>query len=126
MHFWEAEYDNGMKIGERTGSYHELDRSRVRVFRIVDEDGRQVAALRVKPETTFFYRRRAFQGTGSRFIDVRMLGYWAGSMVKALWVSPGGQGELRDGFIPGDAVYGEPEMFAEERADRVRKAALIG
>lgn len=125
MHFWQAEYDNGMLHTEPVASYHELDRDRVAYFRIVDEDGRKVAAMKVPPEATFFHRRRVLQAPGASS-EFRLIGFWVGSLVRMLLIREDGVAEYREAFTPNDVLWGEITMFGEERADRLKKAVLCG
>jgi hypothetical protein len=58
---WEAAYNDGTIRSQKTGDkYSELERSKLTMFALLDEQGQPRLVVRVDPDHKLFYRTRRF------------------------------------------------------------------
>lgn len=119
--YWEAVYSDGTTMTEDQGSYSQIDRNRLKAFRLIK--GAEVVFEMTPPPgftgQNLVYRRRTAMSasTGDRRVLI-ILGWAPGGPAFAIDMDTGSYRVSEEGFILGDpdmyppmAFPGEPDIF---------------
>ena len=104
--------------------YHKLDRRNVGTFCVMAGD-QDIVRINCTRNRTFFHRHRRWLKQNGKWVEARIVGYWAPDHWLCLVVWGPDNVEQIDNFYEEHAVYGRLVLHESEIADAHRSGAVI-